>query len=80
MTVVVADTSPLNYLVLIGHIEILHTLYTRIVVPLEVLDELTNSDAPPLIRDWVGSRPDWLEARAVDEHQLRSRSGPTRPR
>ena len=27
MTVVVADTSPLNYLVLIGQIEILHGLY-----------------------------------------------------
>lgn len=36
MTVVVADTSSLNYLVLIGQIEILHSLYGKIVVPPEV--------------------------------------------
>lgn len=37
MTVLVADTSPLNYLVLIGEIGILRTLYGRVVVPPEVL-------------------------------------------
>jgi predicted nucleic acid-binding protein len=31
--IVVADTSPLNYLVLIGHAEILHQLYGRVVMP-----------------------------------------------
>lgn len=33
MTVVVADSSPLNYLTLIGSIELLHQLYDTIVVP-----------------------------------------------
>jgi predicted nucleic acid-binding protein len=32
MTVVVADTSPINYLVLIGQIEILPVLYGRVLV------------------------------------------------
>ena len=31
--IVVADTSPLNYLVLIGAVDILEPLYTRVVVP-----------------------------------------------
>jgi predicted nucleic acid-binding protein len=31
--IVVADTSPLNYLVLIGAVDILAPLYTRVVVP-----------------------------------------------
>jgi len=33
MTVVVADTSPLNYLVLIGQIEVLRPLYGKVFVP-----------------------------------------------
>jgi predicted nucleic acid-binding protein len=38
--IVVADTSPLNYLVLLGHIEILAKIYAAVVVPQTVLDEL----------------------------------------
>ena len=41
MTVVVADTSPLNYLVLIGELAILPSLYGQVVMPPEVLAELT---------------------------------------
>jgi predicted nucleic acid-binding protein len=37
MTVVIADTSPLNYLVLIGEVAILPRLYTRIVIPSQTL-------------------------------------------
>jgi hypothetical protein len=45
MTVVVADSSPLNYLVLIGSIDLLRGLYGRILVPPQVVVELT--DPPP---------------------------------
>jgi len=31
--IVVADTSPINYLVLIGHIDVLRALYKKILVP-----------------------------------------------
>jgi len=49
--VVVADASPINYLVLIGQIEILPRLYTRIVIPSAVLGELKHPVAPELVRD-----------------------------
>ena len=65
MTVVVADTSPLNYLALIGEIGILQRLYGRVVVPSEVLAELADSGAPPEVAAWIQSRPEWLEVRAV---------------
>jgi predicted nucleic acid-binding protein len=39
MTVVIADTSPLNYLVLIAEIELLPQLYGTIVIPREVFLE-----------------------------------------
>lgn len=40
MTVVIADSSPLNYLTLIGSIEVLRQLYGTVVVPRQVIAEL----------------------------------------
>jgi len=69
MTVVVADTSPLNYLVLIGQIDLLGGLYGKVVVPPKVLAELTDSGAPREVLEWIQSRPEWLEIRAPREYQ-----------
>ena len=44
--VVVADTSPINYLVLIARIELLKQLYARILIPPAVLAELKHPAAP----------------------------------
>ena len=65
MRVVVADTSPLNYLLLIGEIALLPGLYGEVVVPGEVLAELTDSDAPPAVARWIQQRPLWLQVRHV---------------
>jgi len=62
--VVVADTSPLNYLVLIGHIEILPRLYTRILIPPAVLAELNHPAAPEPVHYWASHPPRWLEVLA----------------
>lgn len=40
MILVVADTSPLNYLILIEAIQVLPRLYGRIVIPTEVFREV----------------------------------------
>ena len=65
MTVVVADTSPLNYLALVGEIGVLRRLYGKIVAPPEVLAELTDSSAPLEVVEWIQSRPEWLEVRSA---------------
>ena len=44
--IVVAGTSPLNYLVPIGHIEILAKIYSEVLVPQTVLDELRIARHP----------------------------------
>lgn len=63
--IVVADTSPLNYLVLIGHVDVLHRLYGRVVVPAGVANELRDSRSPEAVRTWASALPDWLEVRSV---------------
>jgi predicted nucleic acid-binding protein len=70
MTVVIADTSPLNYLVLIDAIAVLPRLYVEVVTPPEVLDELRDGDAPPKVLTWIQTRPGWLEVRKARFGQL----------
>jgi predicted nucleic acid-binding protein len=43
---VVADTSPLNYLVLIQHDTILPALYERVIIPHAVLADLQQPRTP----------------------------------
>jgi len=47
MTVVIADSSPLNYLTLIGSVDVLHRLYGTVIVPQQIITELTDPAAPP---------------------------------
>jgi predicted nucleic acid-binding protein len=58
---VVSDTSPLCYLVLIGHAEVLAKLYGEIHVTQKVLEELCHPQAPPPVRLWATASPAWLK-------------------
>ncbi len=58
--IVVADTSPINYLVLLGHIEILPKIYGEVLIPQAVYEELQDSDAPTEVRAWLSAPPAWL--------------------
>ena len=53
--VVIADTSPLNYLVLIDRIELLRRLFTEAFVPDAVLGELSDPLSPPAVARWAGT-------------------------
>src|SRR5271165_1194475 len=61
--IVIADTSPLNYLVLIGEVDVLRRLYGRVVIPEAVFSELQHPEAPAAVLAWMGSPPVWIEIR-----------------
>jgi predicted nucleic acid-binding protein len=61
MQLVVADTGPLNYLVLIDAIDLLPKLFEKIFVPAAVRDELADGEAPAAVRAWIMQAPAWLE-------------------
>lgn len=50
--IVISDTSPINYLVLIGEIDLLPTLYGEIIVPPIVFDELSTDGSPIEVKRW----------------------------
>jgi predicted nucleic acid-binding protein len=58
--IVVSDTSPLNYLILVHAIDLLPRLFSDIYVPTEVMEELKRSRAPESVKTWVQSPPQWL--------------------
>jgi predicted nucleic acid-binding protein len=61
--IVVSDTSPLNYLVLIEQVQVLPVLFGRVVVPPAVMAELQHAGTPAIVRAWAASPPPWLEIR-----------------
>ena len=61
---IVSDTSPVNYLVLIDEIEILPKIYGKIFLPQTVLEELKHTKAPVPVKHWTAHLPDWAEVRA----------------
>jgi predicted nucleic acid-binding protein len=65
MRLIVADTSPLAYLILIGHIDILPKLFETVLVPHSVHAELSNRSAPTIVQRWAATLPPWIELRQV---------------
>jgi len=58
--IVVADTGPLNYLVLIKAVNVLPELYGQVVVPRTVTLEMNAIRSPVAVRNWISKPPDWL--------------------
>ena len=64
--IVIADTSPVNYAVILGIADVFFQLYGRIVVPGAVHEELTSAGAPATVRLWVLDQQDRIEVRKID--------------
>lgn len=62
---VVADTTPLNYLIIIDRADILASLFGEVLIPQAVLDELQHPKAPVAVSRWLGEMPDWLRITPV---------------
>jgi predicted nucleic acid-binding protein len=62
--IVVADTSPLRYLILIEYVHVLPALYGHVVVPPAVIGELNQERTPDLVKTWLSNMPEWLRVRA----------------
>lgn len=63
--IVISDSTPLHYLVLIEKEEVLHLLFDRVVVPRAVVDELQHERTPAAVKQFVMSLPAWLEVKQV---------------
>ena len=63
--IVVSDTSPINYLILIDVERVLPSLFQQVRIPEQVFQELSSSKAPKKVSDWIANPPDWLTVETV---------------
>lgn len=68
MRLIISDTGPINYLVLIGHIDILPLLSQKVIMPSAVHKELSRPKAPASVREWIAKPPAWLDIREAPPH------------
>jgi predicted nucleic acid-binding protein len=61
LRVVVSDTSPLRYLILIGALPCLESLYGQILLPGAVRRELAAEQAPEEVQEWMRYPPKWIK-------------------
>jgi predicted nucleic acid-binding protein len=62
---VIADASPLHYLILIASTDILPALFGRLVIPRAVAAELQHPQTPAVVRVWMATFPAWLDIQDV---------------
>jgi len=61
--IVVADSSPLRYLIVLGQQDLLPRIFGGVSIPSTVLKELSAPATPILVRNLLADRPRWLEVR-----------------
>lgn len=59
--IIIADTTPLHYLILIGEADVLEKMFGPVIVPQAVIDELRRAEAPQPVRQWINLPPWWLD-------------------
>jgi predicted nucleic acid-binding protein len=65
MPPVVADTGPLNYLILIEAVDLLPRIFSEVSIPSGVRDELSHPKAPIAVSSWIADPPEWLNIVSV---------------
>jgi hypothetical protein len=65
--IVVSDTSPILYLLLVDQLDLLPRLYQRIIIPTVVQAEMQDPGAPFALQNWIAEPPPWLEIHAVPD-------------
>ena len=70
--IVVADSGPLHYLILLGEADLLQQLYAKVIIPDAVAAELTRPASPSTVSAWLSRPPSWVRVEAVTQEELAS--------
>ena len=70
--IVVADSGPLHYLILLEQADLLRRLYGDVLIPDTVAAELRAAGSPPAVSQWVSAPPSWLQVVEVTSQEIDS--------
>jgi predicted nucleic acid-binding protein len=66
----ISDTSPLNYLIRLGHSDVLEEIYGTVLAPEAVFTELSHARSPPEVQAWISRAPHWLQTVKIGKLDL----------
>jgi predicted nucleic acid-binding protein len=66
MRLIVADTSPVFYVLSSESIDLLTALFGTVLLPEAVRNELRHQGAPEPVRRWAENLPSWVEVQSVE--------------
>jgi predicted nucleic acid-binding protein len=70
--IVVADSGPPHYLILIEQIDLLRRFYGQVAIPDAVANELRAAGSPATIRNWIAHLPEWVVVTPVPHEEIES--------
>jgi predicted nucleic acid-binding protein len=70
--IVVADSGPPHYLILIEQIDLLRRFYGQVTVPEAVANELGAAGSPAIVKSWIARPPAWVVITHVSPHDIES--------
>lgn len=59
--IIVSDTTPLHYLILIKRHELLAALFGAIIIPEAVFAEMSHEKTPAEVKEWIADLPSWAQ-------------------
>lgn len=68
--IVVSDTTPVHYLILIGKETVLPELFDKIIIPAAVIKEMCHAKAPAEVRAWAAQPPAWAAVEVGDSNLI----------
>jgi predicted nucleic acid-binding protein len=68
--IIISDTTPLHYLILLEKAELLQKLFGIIIIPEAVFREMQHEGTPEVVRKWIASLPAWVQVKTPSEKHL----------
>lgn len=73
--IIVSDTTPLHYLILIDHADLLSDIFGEVIIPEAVIQELSHERTPLKVKEWIKNLPHWIKIKPAKQDLAETISG-----
>ena len=73
--IIVSDTTPIHYLILIERESVLPAIFGKIIIPDAVALEMQHEKTPSVVRNWLVDPPDWVLIKSAQTELAQKISG-----
>ena len=68
--IIISDTTPLHYLILLDKADLLEKLFGSIIIPEAVFKEMRHKGTPAIVRAWIDLLPAWIRVETPSQIYL----------